>query len=261
MVDPDRLDLNPLLPPVHIEQVVAQGRPYTAQSQLHLPPHTVDIQIDYTALSFVSPQRVLFRVMLQGHDSHWSDVGSRRSAFYTNLGPGEYKFLVRACNNDGVWNNQGAAFEFVILPAWYQTTWFRLFAFALLILLGYGFYLLRMYRYAVAMRARFSERLDERVRIARELHDTLLQRFHGHMFQFQGTARNQLPQKPESAMQTLDEAILATEQALAEGRDAIRDLRPDNASESGLAESLALCWARSGGRACRGEQIILPAFS
>jgi len=238
MVDPDHLDLNPLPPPVHVEQVLVQGQPYSAHNRLRLPPHTRDIEIDYTALSFVSPQRVLFRVMLQGHDSQWNNVGTRRSAFYTNLSPGTFRFLVRACNNDGVWNNHGAALTFVILPAWYQTMWFRLLAILALITLIYALYLLRMRQYAAAIKARFNERLDERTRIARELHDTLLQSFHGLLFQFQA-ARNMLPARPESAVQTLDKAILTAEQALAEGRDAIRDLRPELAAQQDLTDLLS----------------------
>jgi signal transduction histidine kinase len=145
--------------------------------------------------------------------------------------------LVTACNNSGVWNSRSAALSFTILPAWYQTVWFRLLVFLSIGLMGYAFYLFRMRQYAAAMKARFNERFDERLRIARELHDTLLQSFHGLMFQFQG-ARNLLPGRPESAMQAMDEAILATEQALGEGRDAIRDLRPDAAAEHDLAELL-----------------------
>jgi signal transduction histidine kinase len=106
-----------------------------------------------------------------------------------------------------------------------------------LALLSYSVYLLRLRQYESAMRARFNERLDERTRIARELHDTLLQSFHGLMFQFQA-ARNLLPRRPESAMQTLDEAILATEKALAEGRGAIRNLRPEPAVQHNIAELL-----------------------
>jgi signal transduction histidine kinase len=120
----------------------------------------------------------------------------------------------------------------------------------------YSAYLFRMRQYAAAMRGRFNERLDERVRIARELHDTLLQSFHGLMFQFQA-ARNQLPRKPESAMQALDESILATEQALAEGRDAILDLRPEPAQHD-LAELLtAVGQELAGSQAANGH---IPSF-
>lgn len=237
MLDPAHLHLNPYPPPVHIEKLIADQTNVALTSTVRLPPLTRDIEIDYTGLSFVMPQRVRFRYWLDGHDNAWQDGGTRRSAFYTNLAPGTYRFQVTACNNSGVWNRQGAALAFVILPAWYQTTWFRLAAFLSALFLSYALYLLRMRRYAAAMRGRFSERLDERTRIARELHDTLLQSFHGLMFRFQA-ARNLMPQKPESAMQVLDEAILATEQAIAESRDAIRDLRPEPAAQNDLAQLL-----------------------
>jgi signal transduction histidine kinase len=144
---------------------------------------------------------------------------------------------VIASNNDGVWNEQGAEFAFVISPAWYQTLWSYLFFASLAVILCYLLYLVRLQQYAASIRMRFDERLDERTRIARELHDTLLQSFHGLMFQFQA-ARNLLPRKPEPAMQALDEALLATEQALAEGRDAIHDLRLEAATQQDLAEFL-----------------------
>jgi len=236
-VDPDHLYMNRVPPPVHIEQVIADKRDYSPEYAVRLPKLTRDIEINYTALSFVVPQRVRFRYKLEGYDSDWQEVGTRRTAFYTSLRPGSYRFLVTAGNNSGVWNSEGAALSFVILPAWYQTTLSRLLALLFMILLGYAAYLLRMRQYASAMRVRFSERIDERVRIARELHDTLLQSFHGLMFQFQA-ARNMLPRRPDSAMQAMDEAILATEQALGEGRDAIRNLRPDAAADHDLPELL-----------------------
>ncbi len=237
MLDPEHLHVNRLAPPVHIEQLIADHKDVPVSSSIRLPPLTRNIEIDYTALSFVMPRRVRFRYKLEGHDKDWQDGGTRRSAFYTNLAPGSYKFQVTACNNSDVWNRQGATLRFLILPAWYQTIWFRVFAFLALALLGYAFYLLRMRQYAAAMRARFSERVDERLRIARELHDTLLQSFHGLMFQFQA-ARNLLPRRTGSAMQALDEALLAAELALAEGRDAIRDLRPEAVAQRDLAELL-----------------------
>lgn len=236
-VDPDHLYENQLPPPTRIEQVVADTKSYSPEEWARFPKLTRSIEIKYAALSFVVSQRVRFRYQLEGYDPNWQEAGTRRSAFYTNLRPGTYRFLVTACNNSGVWNNQGAAFQFVILPAWYQTIWFRLLAVLSVAVLSYAFYLSRMRQYTAVVRARFNERLDERVRIARELHDTLLQSFHGLMFQFQA-ARNLLPRKPESVMQALDEAILATEQALAEGRDAIHDLRPESGVQHDLAELL-----------------------
>lgn len=237
MLDPAHLHFNTLPPPVHIEQLIADRKDIAITPGLHLPPLTRDIEIDYSALSFVMPQRVRFRYKLEGHDREWQDGGIRRSAFYTNLRPGTYMFQVTACNNSGVWNSRGAGFSFEIPPAWYQTVWFRLLALLLMASLGYAFYLLRMRQYAATVRTRFNERLDERVRIARELHDTLLQSFHGVMFQFQA-ARNLLPRRPESAIQVLDEALLATEQAIAEGRDAIHDLRLEPSAQHDLAELL-----------------------
>jgi signal transduction histidine kinase/ligand-binding sensor domain-containing protein len=237
MVNPDRLYANDVPPPVRVEQVVAGGKAWDPAGAVRLPKLSHNIEIKYTALSFVVPQRVRFRYELQGYDIGWQNAGTRRSAFYTNLRPGTYTFRVTACNNSGVWNSHGAALTFVILPTWYQSTWFRLLALLSLILLSYAFYLVRMRQYATAIRVRFDERLDERTRIARELHDTLLQSFHGLMFRFQA-ARNLMPQKPDSAMQVLDEAIHATEQALAEGRETIRDLRPQTAAQRDLAEML-----------------------
>ncbi len=144
MIDPDGVLRNPIPPPVHIEDVIADRKTYSTQSGLRLPALTRDLEIDYTALSFVVPQKVHFRYKLEGYDRDWHDAGSRRQAFYSNLPPRSYTFRVKACNNSGVWNEAGASVDFFVAPAYYQTNWFRFFCVAAFIAL-----LLTLHRWRV----------------------------------------------------------------------------------------------------------------
>src|SRR4029450_10652977 len=114
-----------LPPPIQIERVTADREVYDAARGLRLPPLVRDLQIDYTALSFVAPEKNRFRVKLDGRDRDWQDVGTRRQAFYTDLGPGTYQFRVQGSNSSGVWNETGASLAFSIAPAYYQTPWFK----------------------------------------------------------------------------------------------------------------------------------------
>ena len=125
VIDPRHLSINRIPPPVRIEQVTADRKTYDAYSQLHLSPLVRDFEIDYTALSFVTPEKNRFRVKLEGWDRDWRDVGDRRQAFCTNLAPRTYRFRVIASNNSGVWNETGASVDLSIAPAYYQTAWFR----------------------------------------------------------------------------------------------------------------------------------------
>jgi PAS domain S-box-containing protein len=124
-VDPANISTNTLPPPVLIRSVKANGRQVSSLTNLSLPPRTTDLQISYTALSLSAPEKVRFRYRLDGVDKNWQDAGTRREAFYTRLGPGNYHFRVIACNNDGIWNEEGAHLDFAIAAAWYQTIWFR----------------------------------------------------------------------------------------------------------------------------------------
>src|SRR6185503_19286025 len=110
--------------PVYVEQIIADGKTYDATESLRLPPNVKDLSIDYTALSFVAPEKVQVRVKLDGQDDDWRVPVNPRHAHYTNLGPGTYRFRVIASNNSGVWNDKGAVLEFSIAPAFYQTAWF-----------------------------------------------------------------------------------------------------------------------------------------
>jgi signal transduction histidine kinase len=132
VIDPRHLPVNQLPPPVHIEQVTADGKTYwqnlsgdASSSHPRLPPLVRDLTIDYTALSFVAPEKVRFRYKLEGQDPDWKEVVNDREANYSNLAPGHYRFRVDACNNSGVWNESGTFLDFSIAPAYYQTTWFR----------------------------------------------------------------------------------------------------------------------------------------
>ncbi|WP_433974822.1 triple tyrosine motif-containing protein [Tunturiibacter lichenicola] len=93
-----------------------------------------------------------FRYRLEGVDKDWQDAGTRREAFYDRLGPGKYRFRVIACNNDGVWNEDGAHLDFKIAPAWYQTTWFRLLYVAAFLAFLWGLYQLRVHQLRKAER-------------------------------------------------------------------------------------------------------------
>jgi signal transduction histidine kinase/ligand-binding sensor domain-containing protein len=234
MIDPGHLVVNPVTPPVRLEQVIADHKVYEAQSDLRLPPRTRQVELDYAALSFVAPSKVLFRYMLEGYDTQWQEPGTRRAALYNDLRPGNYTFRVTACNNSGLWNTEGALLRFSILPAYYQTDWFRALCGAAFLALLWTVYQLRLRQVRQELHIGLEARVNERTRIARELHDTLLQSLHGLMFQFQA-ARNMLSRNPEGAAQTLDEAIAETEKALAESRDAIHDLRSQPVSKADLA--------------------------
>jgi signal transduction histidine kinase/ligand-binding sensor domain-containing protein len=179
MIDPSRSYKNPMPPPVHVEGLVADGKSYAASSPITLPPLTKDLQIDYTALSFVLPQRMGFRYNLEGRDTDWQDPGLRRQAFYNDLRPGNYRFRVIASNNDGVWNKTGATLDFKVAAAWYQTNWFHWLCAIVGVLFLLAIYRLRVRQIAAAMSTRFDERLSERTRIARDLHDTFLQTIQG----------------------------------------------------------------------------------
>ena len=190
------------------------------------------MEIDYTALSLAVPERVLFRYRLDGVDKNWQDPGPRRQAFYTNLSPGHYAFHVIACNNDGT------SFHFDIAPAFYQTNWFLVLCVMGFALLAWAASQWRMRQAQARVHLQMEERLSERERIARELHDTLLQSFQGLILSFQ-RVRNLLPGRPDQAAELLDTALDKAERAVMEGRDAIHDIRTVSHPDSEFVEEIS----------------------
>jgi signal transduction histidine kinase/ligand-binding sensor domain-containing protein len=236
VVDPRHLPFNKLPPPVHIETVKINGKDVAAAEGMELSHRNNDLEIDYTALSLTIPERVRFRYKLEGKDQDWQDVGTRRQAYYNSLGPKNYRFRVMAANNDGVWNEAGAAWNFSITPAYYQTIWFE----GLCVLAAAGFlwllYRLRLRQVAQHYNLRMEERVNERTRIARDLHDTLLQSFQGVLLKFHAVTYR-LPDRPE-ALKELESAIEQARQAIDEGRDAVQGLRSSVVVTNDLARAI-----------------------
>ncbi|MGA8163268.1 MAG: histidine kinase, partial [Acidobacteriaceae bacterium] len=220
-----------------IQSIVGDGKTYLRWTDLKLPAETRNVEINYSAVTLTDPRSVHFRYRLAGVDSQWQDAGTRRTAYYTSLHPGKFTFDVMSGNEAGVWDPDAAVVNFTIPALWFDAAWFRIFCIVAFVLMLWTLYRLRLRQLERRLTLALGARLDERTRIARELHDTLLQSFHGLMFRFQA-ARNLLPQKTETAIRILDEAISATEQAIVEGRDAIRDLRPEPGDRRELAELL-----------------------
>jgi signal transduction histidine kinase/ligand-binding sensor domain-containing protein len=237
-VDPRRhIPKNDLPPPVHVETVKIGDKVLAPADGIVLNRNTKDIEIDYTALSLSVPERVLFRYKLEGHDTEWQEPGTRRRAFYNDLSPRKYKFRVIACNNDGVWNEEGATLDFSVAPAWYQTIWFRVSCVGGFVLLLWALYQLRLQQLQRQFNMTVETRVGERTRIARELHDTLLQSFQGLMLRFQ-TVDEMLPARPLDAKKALEGALDRGDQAISEGRDAITDMRTSTLASHDLAKSI-----------------------
>jgi signal transduction histidine kinase/ligand-binding sensor domain-containing protein len=223
--------------PAHIDSMLANGVRVDLDGVPRIPAGLKDIAISYSGGFTASPSRIRFRYKLDGASQGWSGVVATRQVMYTNLGPGSYCFRVIASNEAGLWNGPEATIPFVIAPAFWQTLWFRAMCVAVFLLGLYGILFFRTRQIAAQYELRFEERINERTRIARELHDTLLQSFHGLLFRFQA-ARNLLPRRTEKAMEVLDSAIVTAEQAIAEGRNAIQGLRPEHPRELDFAEQL-----------------------
>lgn len=231
VVDPGKIAGNRLPPPVQILRVVADRKGHEPEPGLRLPPLTRDLEIDYTALSFVIPEKVRFRYRLEGEGSGWHDAGTRREAYFNNLKPGNYRFNVVACNNDGLWNETGAILEFTLLPAFYQTGWFLLLCAVATGCLVWAGYQRHLRQVTTRLDLQFQERLAERTRIAQDLHDTLLQGFLSASMQLHLVA-DDLP-ADSAAKPRLSRVLQLMGQVIGEGRSAVRGLRASASQEPG----------------------------
>ena len=236
-VDPSRAAATSAPVLVHIEGVAGDGTAFDLRGPIHFPPGTRRTTFRYVGLSLTNSESVRYRYRLDGVDRGWSEAGTNREATYNNLGAGTYRFRVMASNSYGRWNNKDASIDFSVLPEFYQTNWFRMSCAAAFLAFLWGIYQVRVQQLRRQFNVALDARVNERMRIARELHDTLLQTLHGLMFRFQA-ARNLFARRPGEALEAMDGAIKRTEQAIVESRDAIKDLRIEFGTSIDLGELL-----------------------
>ncbi len=232
-VDPGHFPVNDTPPPVVVERFSVDDVDqvlHGADSRLKIEAGHVHFQVEYAGLSFTAPLKVRYRFKLEGFDRDWTEAGARRTAYYTNIPPGRYTFRVQAANNDGVWNREGAAFRFELMPHFYQTIWFYL----LVLAAGAGsiVFLLRQ-RLRTAERE-FRAVLGERSRIAREIHDTLAQGYVGISVQLEMLSELLRQKKVEAVAEQLNRTREYVREGLADARQSIWALRTQDSSEKTL---------------------------
>lgn len=222
---------------VQFQQILAGELQLRLSELVAIPPGHVRTIVRYAGLNFAAPDRVRFRYKLSGLDHDWSPPTSAREASYTNLAPGPYRFQVQATNIDGLWNGPPAEIAIYVEPSLWQTIWFRSSVALAISAIAVATFRMRVHAIQRQWKLRFHERLDERTRIARELHDTLLQSFQGLILRFQAV-QDMLPEDPHAASRAMGSAIDRAADAIAEGRDAVQALRGEDEDDD-LAESLA----------------------
>lgn len=239
-VNPRRLTLEPT-PVAMIEAVRSNNVELPLTEVVALPPGTRDLEIDYTATTLSAPDRVQFRYRLDGEDRTWHDVGTRRRAYYSGLGPGTYRFRVAASTGGGVWHETATVLAFRVLPAWYETIWFRGSVVLLIGALGATAAALvqrrRHQRSQAALRGQYEATLAERARIAQDLHDTLLQGFAGVTLQLKA-AELALPEQPDVAAETILRVQRLARESLREARERVWDMRRTELSANDLPAAL-----------------------
>ena len=234
----DPTAVNRLPPPVVLEEAWANKVALELNGRTSVPPGNNTFDFRFTALSFSAPDKVHFMYRLDPFDKDWVDADTRRTAHYTNMPPGQYSFRVIAANNSGIWNDQGTGVRFVLQPHFYQTNWFRALCAAFLLALLWAGYQYRVQQLSHQFALTLEARVRERTSIARDLHDTLLQSFHGLLLRFQ-TVSQLLPDRPIEAKEKLDTTIERAADAITEGRDTVQGLRDSTLQMNDLAQAVS----------------------
>jgi len=242
VIDPATVTTNAQPPPVVIESLLVDRIPTAFDSVVRITPQQENFEIQYTALSFINSENLRFKYKLEGLDHDWIDAGTRRTAYFSHVPPGEYTFRVIAANSDGVWNAEGKTLRLTVLPPFYQTWWFFLMvAAALIIVVWLAFrYRVAQFRQRNEQQERFARELlasqeDERKRIAVELHDSLGQ----NLLVIKNRALlNATITTDEQGRERFNEFSDAVSQTLEEVRTIAHDLRPPHLDQLGLRTAL-----------------------
>ncbi len=237
VVNPDRSAVNSFPPLLRVETVAVDGNEVNLEQPIRFPSGKHRIVFHYLGLTLASPERIRYRYWLDGFDRGWSDATSNREAAFANLSPGRYRFRLMCSNSDSILNTEGASIDFSVLPTFYQTTWFRMLGVTAFLTLLWSIYQLRVQQLQRRFNIALEARVNERTRIARDLHDTLLQSFNALLLRFQA-ASDLFSAHSDEAKGVLDSAIDQTAQALIEGRDAVQQLRSTSLGSNDLVGAL-----------------------
>ncbi|MGA3344510.1 MAG: two-component regulator propeller domain-containing protein [Terracidiphilus sp.] len=258
-VDPAHFPVNTVPPPVALERFTVDDLVqalHAPGSFLRIEAGHVHFQFDYAGLSFAAPQKVHYRFKLEGFDRDWTEAGTRRSAYYTNIPPGRYTFRVQAANNDWLWNTEGASLTFELRPRFYQTIWF----YALMLAAAVGMVVLLLRLRLRRAEGEFRAVLGERSRIAREIHDTLAQGYVGISVQLEVLAELLRHKKTEAAEKHLDLTRGYVREGLADARQSIWALRSQDSGESTLPVRLRRMVEAEGGHGLEARFSIFGAY-
>jgi signal transduction histidine kinase/streptogramin lyase len=244
VIDPHNVPFNGAAPPVLIEDVQVDRQPVGVTEALVVRPGQESLEIHYTGISFIKPEQVRFRYRMEGLDRDWIEAGDRRTAFYSHMPPGHYRFTVVAANADGVWNLLGASFGVTVAPPFWRTWWFSILAATGLVAIALALYHRRvtMLKQAAAVQKAFSRRLIEsqeieRKRIAAELHDGLQQSL--SIIANRANLALDKRRDPDRAFDQVSEIAATASDALKEVREIAYDLRPVELDRLGLTKALA----------------------
>ena len=223
-------------PVIFMEEVTVGQKKQPVRTKLVLPPGVHHLELKFDSIEFTSPEKIRFQYRLDGVDGVWLDAGTTRTAVYTSIPIGTQSFHIRACNSDGVWDREGIVYGVTEQPFLYETTLFRVAALGVFGLLVAGTYRFRIRQIAGRINARFDERLAERTRLARELHDTMLQTIQGSkLIADDALDHTDDPVRTRRALERLSNWLSTATQ---EGRAALSSLRQSTTRENDLAAAL-----------------------